>query len=109
MKKSKSCEPPLHEADLPLSGLSDVRLDPEEVYLFHPSDPRCPAATSLWGQFDRRTDRGIVLETATTDLVHFRLRLLLPTEYRYCRLSSRTELRDYVCSQLWAEWRLNHS
>ena len=67
-----------------------------DLYLFHPTNPRCPAKTSLWG-FHNKTSKGIVyLEHSTEDLCHFRLRHRLPQCYRYYRLATRDELRDYM-------------
>lgn len=68
-----------------------------EVYLFHPTDATCPAESSLWGIVDRRCKTQIFLESsAAADLRDFVLYGLLPIDYRYARLASRTELRDYV-------------
>jgi len=51
-----------------------------DVYLFHATDPGCESGTSLWGIVnDRDTDGRICLET----------------EYLFCRLSTREELRDF--------------
>ena len=67
-----------------------------DLYLFHPNDPRCPAKTSLWG-FHNKTSNGIIyLEHSTKDLRHFRLRHRLAQCYRYYRLATRDELRDYM-------------
>lgn len=67
-----------------------------DLYLFHSNNPRCPAKTSLWG-FHNRTSKGIIyLEHSTKDLRHFRLCHRLPQYYRYCRLATRDELRDYM-------------
>lgn len=67
-----------------------------ELYLFHPSNPRCPSATSLWEFYDKAKDGFIILEHSTLDLRHFRLRHYLPKLYRYYRLATRAELRDYM-------------
>ncbi|MBP3356613.1 MAG: hypothetical protein J6K95_05585 [Rikenellaceae bacterium] len=68
-----------------------------ELYLFHPSDPACPDASSLWGMFGTRDLRGTLrLESASADLFRFRFGVeLAPREYPFCRLASRDELRDY--------------
>ena len=67
-----------------------------ELYLFHPTDPLCPAESSLWGVYDKIEDGIIYLEHSTTDGRHFRLWEELPERYRYCRLATRLELRDYM-------------
>lgn len=67
-----------------------------ELYLFHPTDPACPATESLWGIFDRREDADVLLESSSADLLRFRLRHRLPEAYRHSRLATRAELRDYA-------------
>lgn len=67
-----------------------------EIYLFHRSDPQCPAGESLWAVFDRRDGNGIRLESCTDDLIDFQRWCRLPDGYRYCRLASTGELRDYM-------------
>ena len=67
-----------------------------DLYLFHPTNPRCPTKTSLWG-FHNKTSNGVIyLEHSTEDLRHFRLWHRLPQCYRYYRLATRNELRDYM-------------
>ncbi len=79
-----------------------------ELYLFHRNDASCPAESSLWGVYDKHTERGIVLESCSLGLYDFRYRELLPAEYRYRRLSTRSELRDYTCNLAWWEARRKH-
>jgi len=67
-----------------------------ELYVFHATDCTCPADGSLFGIFDKETSAGICLESSSRDFVHFCLWHRLPPEYRYCRLASRDELRDYI-------------
>ncbi len=67
-----------------------------ELYLFHTNHPLCPSATSLWGFYDKTKDGSIILEHSTQDLHHFRLRHYLSKRYRYYRLDTRAELRDYM-------------
>lgn len=76
-----------------------------DVYLFHRSDPLCPAQSSLWGFYDRH-DRGVIyLESSSRDLKLFKLRDVLPAEYCYARPSSRDELRDCMWSLGYFEGR----
>jgi len=67
-----------------------------ELYLFHPNNPLCPSATSLWGFYDKRIGHRIYLEHSTLDMHSFRLWHKLPGGYRYYRLATRRELRDYM-------------
>ncbi len=76
-----------------------------EVYLFHRTDPQCPAESSLWGVFDKHADNSIFLESSTRDLYYFRKWHKLPVGYNYCRLATRPELRDYTAGLQWFEFR----
>ena len=67
-----------------------------DLYLFHPNNPRCPAKTSLWGFYDKTTNGVIYSEHSTEDLRHFRSWHRLPQCYRYYRLATCDELRDYM-------------
>lgn len=69
---------------------------PGELYLFHPSDYACPAEESLWGVFDKTENGTILLESSSHDLKYFRVWHPLTDEYRFARLASRDELRDYA-------------
>lgn len=69
---------------------------PGELYLFHPTDPACPAEESLWGVFDKTENGTILLESSSHDLKYFRVWHPLTDEYRFARLASRDELRDYA-------------
>jgi len=73
------------------------------LYLFHRSDRRCPAATSLFGIIDKTSNGIIYLESSSRDLRRFRLWHRLPNHYRYHRLASRSELRDYMFSLAYYE------
>lgn len=67
-----------------------------ELYLF--SDMKDPSdnARTLWGVFDKMADGKVCLESASHDMSKFDLWCQLPDEYKYYRLSTRLELRDYV-------------
>ena len=67
-----------------------------DLYLFHTCNPRCPASSSLWGFYDKRVNGVIYLEHSSHDLLHFRQYHPLPMRYRYYRLATRCELRDYL-------------
>ena len=67
-----------------------------ELYLFHDSDPSCPAEGSLWGMLQEASKERIRLDSSTLDGHLFRLGGDLPTAYRYHRQATRTELRDYM-------------
>ena len=74
-----------------------------ETYLFHPTDPTCDSRHALWGVFQKKVGGTIWLESSSADLRHFQLWCRLPEEYRYCRRSTREELRDYTaCSVFWS-------
>jgi len=69
---------------------------PGEVYLFHRTDPDCPADGSLYGIFDKETSDAIYLESSSLDLDQFRHWHRLAENYCYCRPATRFELRDYI-------------
>lgn len=77
-------------------NIASCKFEDGEVYLFHPSDPDCPAGDSLWGVFDRYDDGVVRLESMTCDMRHFVLRQPLPDVYRHCRIATRAELADYM-------------
>lgn len=81
-------------------ALTYTPLIPGEVYLFHRSDAGCPAEGSLWGVYDKRVKGRVYLESGTEDMACFRKWIGLPDGYRYCRLSTRAELRDYISNSL---------
>ena len=70
-----------------------------EIYLFHTDDPNCPSDSSLWAKIfeDNR------IEAYTTDLRTFTLWKPLPAKYRYCRLATREELRDFITGYAYYE------
>ncbi len=76
--------------------LENVKFKSGEIYLFHKTDPDCPDDDALWAMFDRRDADGIMLESCTYNLIDFSLRCHLPADYRYCRLASRSEVREYA-------------
>lgn len=78
-----------------------------ELYLYHPSDPHCPPESSLWGVFDRTADGYLLLESCSRDLFSFRCRIQLPHAYRYVRLASRDELRDYTAGLIYYECHIH--
>ena len=74
-----------------------------ELYLFHTDDPRCPDAESLWGLYDRHDGNTICLESCSTNQKHFSKGRHLSEQYRFCRLSTRGELRDYMANSIYSE------
>ena len=74
-----------------------------EVYLFHTDDSRCPNTESLWGLYDRHDGNSVRLESCSTDQKHFSKGLRLPEQYLFCRLSTRSELRDYMANSIYSE------
>jgi len=76
------------------------------LYLFHRSNPSCPAADSLFGIIDKTSNGIIYLESSSLDLRRFRLWHRLPKHSRYHRLASRSELRDYIFNLAYYECRI---
>jgi len=69
-----------------------------ELYLFHPSDPKCNPDSSTWGIVDCIRNGTVHLESSTTDLRTFKHWHRLPEGNKHCRLASRPELRDYIAN-----------
>ncbi len=68
-----------------------------EVYLFNRTDEACDPKTSLWGLFDKRLENGpVMLEAMTMNLRDFESWVALPSDFKYVRLSTRDELRDFA-------------
>lgn len=80
-------------AELPADFFSDLEMG--ELYLFHDADPACPAESSLWGLFRGCSGAVCRLESSSIDLERFRIGGELHPAYRYHRLATRAELRDY--------------
>ncbi len=78
-----------------------------EVYLFHESDPRCPAEGSLWGRVARVTGSKIYLEAWTRDHVRMEHWQYLPADCRFCRLSSREELAVFSAEEMYVDCMLH--
>lgn len=74
-----------------------------EVYLFHKENSECPNEDSLWGLYDKFEENTVYLETCTLDQKHFFREQRLPAEYRFCRLATREELRDYIVNSICSE------
>lgn len=85
---------------------NNIKLERGELYLFHDSDIACDPDSSLWGMFDRIESDKIFLESSTSDLRNFRRWHTLPESMRYCRLSTRNELRDYIANMIISEARV---
>lgn len=74
-----------------------------DVYLFHETNPRCPGDSSLWGVISSQENGNITFESSTVDHRHFMMWQPLAVHYRYCRLATRSELRDYMVNLMYAE------
>ena len=72
---------------------------PGEVYLFHRTDPACPADGNLYGIFNKETSDAIYLESSSSDLQTFRYWHRLVEDYRYCRLAARSNRG--IISSIW--------
>ncbi len=67
-----------------------------ELYLFNTRDAACPPDFSLWGIVSCVKQGAIILESSTRDNRLFNLWHVLPEDYIYCRLSTRSELYLYA-------------
>lgn len=84
-----------HDNLLTPESIADVCFEVGELYLFHPSDPTCPADESLWGMGVSWTGCKLLFESASRDLTHFHYWQQEPLTILYYRKSDRGELRDY--------------
>lgn len=83
--------------------ISVCRFHSGEVYLFNRYDRRCPSKSSLWGIFDKQINADIYLESSSGDLRKFELWHKLSADYKYCRLATRAEVRDFMYDLAWYE------
>lgn len=87
-------------------SIDQMKFENGELYLFHPSDPKCDPNHSIWGMVDHVTENTIYLESSSTDLRTFKHWHQLPEGNKHCRLASRTELRDYIANIIMYESRI---
>ncbi len=73
-----------------------TRWEAGELYLFHPSDARCPAEESVWAFSVNTTESHFRCESMTFDLVQFLYWQQMPLSTLYYRKANRAELRDYI-------------
>lgn len=83
--------------------IDDFKFKNDEVYLFHTDDPNCPGNSSLWALINEFDGYSLRIESYTTNLRTFTLWRPLPAIYRYCRLASRRELREFISNYAYYE------
>lgn len=83
--------------------VKECRFRAGEVYLFSVADPLCGARGSLWATYDKSCGGEIHLEACTSDRRRFVLWHVLPGAYRYCRMATRDELREYMTDMAFAQ------
>ncbi len=91
--------------EMHLLGCRPLHLIDGELYLFHRLSPACPTEESMWGVFHKFEAGTIHLESSSWNLHAFSLWHRLPDGYRYCRLATRAELRDYIAALVHFEIR----
>lgn len=100
MKKSYGSKGARSSRNLLLSGrrkpVSTCKLEAGEVYLFFRQGVPASMERVLWAMVDRRDGETLFLESSSPDLRHFQKWHRLSSSYRYCRRSTRAELRDYM-------------
>ena len=82
-----------------LISIDQIEFETGELYLFSTSEYNSSEEECLWGVFDKTEPAKVCLETSSRNMVTFKKFVNLPPEYRYCRLASRDELRDYTYNQ----------
>ncbi|MBQ7856248.1 MAG: hypothetical protein IJ348_03935 [Alistipes sp.] len=86
---------------------SSVVFEVGELYLFSESEPSCPCDRSLWGTFDKQVGSTIYLESQSYNLREFRLWTAVEPRFKYVRLATRGELRDYM--YFLSAWEYRHN
>lgn len=74
-----------------------------EVYLLHANDPNCPSDGSLWALISESDEAALRVESCSSNLRTFTLWKPLPTKYKYCRLATREELREFISNYAYYE------
>lgn len=74
-----------------------------EVYLLHTDDPDCPSDGSLWVLISESDEDSLRIESYSSNLRTFTLWKPLPTKYKYCRLATRVELREFISNYAYYE------
>lgn len=77
-----------------------------ELYLFGVTEDGT-SPDVVWGVVDKVAEGRIYLESCSCDLQKFEKWRMLDEKYRYFRLSSRDELRDYTVALVFDESRLH--
>ena len=96
MKNNRTHRTSRYTSDSSPQSLHAVSYRAGELYLFHCTEHSCTSSGCLFGIFDKEVSGIIYLESSSWDLRHFRLWHRLPQCYRYSRLATRSELRDYI-------------
>ena len=74
-----------------------------EVYMLHTDNPDCPSDSSLWALISESDEEALRIESCSTNLRTFTLWKPLPAEYKYCRLTTRGELREFISNYAYYE------
>lgn len=67
-----------------------------EVYLFSPIRRPADPASCLWGMVEQVRKERLHMEILSYGFTEFRLDCTLPEGFRYARLATRDELRDFI-------------
>ncbi len=74
---------------------SDEEFSMGDVYVFS-TEKDAAGSEVLWAMFDRWENGVMILESSSRDLSLFDLWHELPDRFRYYRLTTREELKEYV-------------
>lgn len=89
-----------------LQCVTEMAFRAGEVYVFYRDESPDHNELPLWGMVEQATDNSLLLESSSLNFKHFRMWHTLPEEYRYCRETTRSELRDYIFMLACEECRL---
>lgn len=80
----------------PLTPIANIRFQGGDVYLFSPASRPTDASSCLWGVVDGYLAGRLHMEILSYGFSEYRLDCLLPEGFRFARLATRDELRDFV-------------
>lgn len=84
-----------------MKQLDTLSFRPGDLYVFSPTDTESPEQTLL-GIYDCHDSSGCIrLEAASHDYNTFQQRIRLADTYRFVRMATRDELRDFCYNMGW--------
>lgn len=86
-----------------LTPIDRMRFRIGEVYLFSPAHRPTDASSCLWGVVNDQLGERLHMEILSYGFSEYCLDCFLPEGFRYARLATRDELRDFVYNVAYRE------